>query len=179
MSIVRLSTAIALGLCLAGGASATQSGVPDQRSARAHADARRSLDGGDLKAAQIHLRNAVRHDPGNLEARYDLGIVNLRLGDLPAAEKDLQQALAGGFAPDRALPEYGAVLLQLQKFDKLLAEIRPGDRAPQLEAKLRVLRAAAQTGLRRPDAAERELRESLAIQPAAAAHVGLDGEGFA
>ena len=173
MSIARLSISAALAVGLACAAAAAQSVGLDPKSVRAHADARRSLEGGDLKAAQIHLRNAVRQDPANLEARHDLGVVNWRLGELAAAEKDLQQALAAGFDPERALGDYAAVLLQLQKFDKLLADIRPGDRSPALEARLRVLRASAQTALRRPEAAERELREALAIVPSTAAHVGL------
>jgi putative PEP-CTERM system TPR-repeat lipoprotein len=173
MEMAKLTASVAVLLALAGAAPAAQDGAFDPRSMRAHSQARQALEAGDLKTAQIHLRNAVRSDPANLEARYDLGMVNFRLGDLPAAEKDLQQALAGGFPAERVLPDYGAVLLQLQRFDKLLAELRPGDRPPAVEARLRVLRAAAHGGLRQPDAAERELRASLAIVPNAAAHVAL------
>ena len=158
---------------VAGATGAPARSECDPRAQKAHGEARRALDTGDLRAAQIHLRNAVRHDPGNLEARYDLGMVNFRLGDLPSAEKDLHQALAGGFPPERVLVDYATVLLQQQKFDKVLADVRPGDRTPELEAKLRVLRAAAHTGLRQSEAAERALREALAIAPIAAAHVGL------
>ena len=173
MVMAKSATCVALLLVLAGAAAAAQTGVFDPRSVRAHAEARRSLETGDAKTAQIHLRNAVRHDPANLEARYDLGMVNLRLGDLAAAEKDLHQALAAGFPAERGLADYATVLLQMQRFDKLLAEVRPGDRPPTVEARLRVLRSAAYVGLRQVDAAERELRAALEIAPAAAAHVGL------
>ncbi len=51
----------------------------------AHADylstAKASLKKGDLKAAQIDLRNAVRNDPQNAEAHYWLGRVTFELGD--------------------------------------------------------------------------------------------------
>ena len=44
----------------------------------AHADylstAKQSLKKGDLKSAQIDLRNAVRDDPQNAEAHYWLGV---------------------------------------------------------------------------------------------------------
>jgi putative PEP-CTERM system TPR-repeat lipoprotein len=172
-------TAIVSILLLAGAAGAAANGPFDPRSEKAYGEARRALDAGDLRTAQIHLRNAVRHDPSNLEARYELGMVNLRMGDLAAAEKDLQQAIAGGFPAERVLADYGTVLLQQQKFDKLLADIRPGDRPPALEAKLRVLRAAAHTGLRQNEAAERVLREALVIAPVAAAHVGLGRSALA
>ena len=37
------------------------------------ADARKAMQKGDLRAAQIDLRNAVRSDPQNAEAHYWLG----------------------------------------------------------------------------------------------------------
>ena len=42
------------------------------------ADARKALQKGDLRAAQINLRNAVRSDPQNAEAHYWLGKVSSR-----------------------------------------------------------------------------------------------------
>jgi hypothetical protein len=52
--------------------------------AAAHADylatAKAALQKGDLKAAQIDLRNAVRDDPQNAEAHYWLGRVTFELG---------------------------------------------------------------------------------------------------
>ncbi len=37
------------------------------------ADARKAMQKGDLRAAQIDLRNAVRSDPQNAEAHFWLG----------------------------------------------------------------------------------------------------------
>jgi predicted Zn-dependent protease len=50
--------------------------------------ARASLKKGDLKAAQIDLRNAVRADPQNAEAHYWLGRVNFELGDPVASQRE-------------------------------------------------------------------------------------------
>ncbi len=44
------------------------------------ADARASMQKGDLKAAQIELRNAVRADPQNAEAHYCPGPRGVRTG---------------------------------------------------------------------------------------------------
>ena len=58
----------------------------------AHADylstAKASLKKGDLKSAQIDLRNAVRSDPQNAEAHYWLGRVAFELGDPVASERE-------------------------------------------------------------------------------------------
>ncbi len=51
-------------------------------------DARDALKKGDLRSAQIDLRNAVKQDPQNGEAHYWLGRVSLELGDPVAAERE-------------------------------------------------------------------------------------------
>ena len=119
----------------------------ERRSMEAHAAARAALGRGDARTAQIHLRNAVRHDPRHLEARRELGRVNLQLGDAAAAEKDLQQALQGGLDPGLVLPDYAAALLAQRKFEKLLSELRPGGRAAATEAVLLGLRGVARLAL--------------------------------
>ena len=48
----------------------------------------RRMKKGDLKSAQIDLRNAVRNDPQNAEAHYWLGRVAFELGDPVAAERE-------------------------------------------------------------------------------------------
>ncbi|MFZ9635976.1 MAG: PEP-CTERM system TPR-repeat protein PrsT, partial [Alphaproteobacteria bacterium] len=102
---------------------------------------------GDARTAQIHLRNAVRHDPRNLEARRELGRVNLQLGDAAAAEKDLQQALQGGLDLALVLPDYAAALMAQRKYEKLLSELRPGGRAAGTAAALLGLRGTARLAL--------------------------------
>lgn len=62
-------------------------------------DARDALKKGDLRSAQIDLRNAVKQDPQNGEAHYWLGRVSLELGDPVAAEREA------------ALPTTGASIL--------------------------------------------------------------------
>jgi len=176
MPIANPSSVLGL-LLLLGGMQPAPMALADapiaQRSLDAHGEARRALARGDLRTAQIHLRNALRHDPRNLEARYDLGVANLRAGDFAAAEKDLHQAWRGGLPEARVLPDYATALLLQQKFAKLLEEVQIGGRAALVEARLRSLRGAALASLDRLADAAREFQESLALHPTAAAQLGL------
>ena len=78
----------------------------------AHADylstAKARLKKGDLKSAQIDLRNAVRSDPQNAEAHYWLGRVAFELGDPVAAEREASAARDRGFDPHQTVPLAGA-----------------------------------------------------------------------
>ena len=55
---------------------------------------------GDLRAAQIELRNAVRNSPNSAEARAALAQASLDVGDTDTAEKEARAALERGY--DRA-----------------------------------------------------------------------------
>src|SRR6185437_13087136 len=95
----------------------------------AHADylssAQAALKKGDLKSAQIDLRNAVRNDPQNAEAHYWLGQVAFQLGDPVAAEREAQAARDRGFDPHRAVQLLAQALLTQNKFDDVLQRLKP------------------------------------------------------
>jgi Tfp pilus assembly protein PilF len=56
---------------------------------------------GDLRAAQIEYRNAVRNSPQSAEARAALAQASLDVGDTDTAEKEARAALERGAAvPD-------------------------------------------------------------------------------
>jgi len=92
-----LAASLALGLCggfsppMAFGASYVQR-------------ARAALAKGDLDAAQIELRNAVRSEPQNAEARFLLAEVQLQLGDPVAAETQAKAAEARGYDKRAVVP---------------------------------------------------------------------------
>src|SRR5215510_12501250 len=146
----------------------------NERSERLLTDARRQLEQGDIRAAIIQLRNALRADPSNVPARFELGMASLRIGDLANAESFLDGAREGGFDAARVLPALGAVLLMQGRFERALAIFTPGERVPPaLEAEVRRIRGVALLGRGRVDEAEQTFRESLGIQPTAGAEVGL------
>jgi putative PEP-CTERM system TPR-repeat lipoprotein len=149
--------AIALGVWLAGWPIA------------AHADflssARDSLKKGDLKSAQIDLRNAVRSDPQNAEAHFLLGRVSIELGDPVAAEREAGAARDRGFDPHQAIPLLAQSLLGQGKFQKMLDDLKPDGRDPTLDASILVSRGYALIGLKKPDEAQKAFAEAQQAAP--------------
>src|SRR5450631_1227911 len=91
-------------------------GLPSSAWADYMSNARDSLKKGDLKSAQIDLRNAVRNDPQNAEAHYWLGRVAFELGDPVAAEREAEAARQRGYDPHQTVPLLSQALLGQAKF---------------------------------------------------------------
>ena len=149
--------AIALCVSLAGFSSA------------AHADylssARGSLKKGDLKSAQIDLRNAVRSDPQNAEAHYLLGRVSIELGDPVAAEREAAAARQRGFDQHLAIPLLTQALLGQGKYQKLLDDLKPDGKDATIDADILVARGYALIGLKKPDDAQKSFAEAQHVAP--------------
>jgi putative PEP-CTERM system TPR-repeat lipoprotein len=118
------------------------------------ADARMALQKGDLRAAQINLRNAVRSDPQNAEAHFWLATVSLELGDAVAAEREARAARDRGFDPHRVVPLLAQTMLAQQKAKELLAELHPDGKDAVLDASILVARGYAQIALNSTDEAQ-------------------------
>jgi tetratricopeptide (TPR) repeat protein len=124
-----------------------------------------SLKKGDLKAAQIDLRNAIRNDPQNAEAHYWLGYVAFNLGDPVAAEREAIAARERGFDPHKTIPLLSQALLTQNKFDQLLEKLKPEGKDPLLDASILVSRGYAQVGLKRPEDAQKSFYEAEQVAP--------------
>ncbi len=118
------------------------------------ADARKAMQKGDLRAAQIDLRNAVRSDPQNAEAHFWLGKVSLDLGDPVAAEREARAARDRGFDPHQAVPLLAQAMLAQQKYKDLLNDLQPDGKDAVLDASILVARGYAQIALQDDDAAQ-------------------------
>jgi len=94
------------------------------------AAAKAAMDRGDIRTAQIELRNAVRTDPNNAEAHFRLGVVQLRMGDAASAEKSLRQARDNGFDPRPIMPLLAQTYMAQGKLKELLRDF-PMDKVPQ------------------------------------------------
>jgi cellulose synthase operon protein C len=135
----------------------------------AHADylstAKASLKKGDLKSAQIDLRNAVRADPQNAEAHYWLGRVTYELGDAVASEREAIAARDRGFDPHQTVPLLSKALLAQNKFQEILNQLKPDGKDPLLDASVLVARGYAQVGLKRPEDAQKSFAEAEQVSP--------------
>jgi len=135
----------------------------------AHADymsnARDSLKKGDLKAAQIDLRNAVRNDPQNAEAHFLLGRVAIELGDPVAAEREATAALERGYDAHQADPLLAQALLSQNKNNELLEKLKPQGKDGSLDASILVFRGYAQLNLHLPEDAQKSFADAEAAAP--------------
>lgn len=128
-------------------------------------DARDALKKGDLRSAQIDLRNAVRSDPQNGEAHYWLGRVSIELGDPVAGEREATSAIDRGYDPHLATRLLGQALLAQNKFDAVLQQMQPGGKDADLDATILVFRGYAEMGLKQPDEAQKAFNAAEKAAP--------------
>ncbi len=128
-------------------------------------DARKQLEKGDGRGAMIQLKNALRADPKNTAARHLLGLIYLRSGDGELAEKELRTAIQNGYPEEQALVSLAEAYMNQHKHEELLRDFPPGDRAPALELKVRLLRAFAEAALGRHDEARKTFADAATLDP--------------
>jgi putative PEP-CTERM system TPR-repeat lipoprotein len=137
------------------------------------ADGRQQMAKGDYRAALISLRNAVREEPGNPAARAALAEVNLRVGDIPTADKEIRRAVELGNRETKTIDLLGRILAITDKMDDM------GKVAGQLDDNEAKATATAWRGYahmrhRRLDEAQKAFDDALAISPdLTRAHLGL------
>lgn len=121
-------------------------------------------DSGDLSASIVELKNALRVNSKNSEARWYLGNIYLEYGDGASAEKELRHAGELGVSVDAVkVPITKAMLLQGQ-YDVLLDETDDLENfAPDVKASLHAFRGDAYLGMRKPDSAVIEYTAALSI----------------
>lgn len=129
--------------------------------------ARQAQARGDLRAAQIELRNAVRAAPNDAAARAALAEASLDLADFDTAEKEARAALERGY--DRA--EGTATLLRaylgLRRYDELLRDFPAIAEPAALGGQVAAGRALAQLANRRADEARASAAEAVRLAPGA------------
>jgi len=128
-------------------------------------EAKQLLQKGDLRAAQIALRNAVRDDPGSGEAQFRLGSLQLALGDIAGAEKAARTARELGYNPRATVLLLAQTYLAAGRFRQLLDEVKPDGKDPVADAELLIAYAQAQAGLRNADAARSLMVEAQKMAP--------------
>ena len=117
------------------------------------------LESRDINAAALELKNILQKDANNAEARYLLGKISLDLGNMKAAQKEMQRALAAGWdeaVTQRALFE---IMYRQGYFQKVLDEIKIKDSYPDnVKADLIGLWALSEASLGKWDDAEQTIK---------------------
>ena len=132
-------------------------------------DAEQYLAKGDARSAEIELRNAVRESPDDPVIRARLAQVYLQLGNAVSAEAEARVARERNGNEADYLPVLANALLQQGKFADLPQLIRPGDRAPALESKIRLALGIAAAAVQDRERAGTLLRDAVRLDPSAAA----------
>ena len=131
-------------------------------------DAEQYLATGNLKAAEVQFKKAVRQSPQDPVIRARLAEVYLRLDDAASAEREARAARERGGDETDYLPILADALLRQYKFADLLDLIQPGDRDAAMESKARAALGIAAAGLRDQGRAEAMLRDAIRLDPSAA-----------
>jgi putative PEP-CTERM system TPR-repeat lipoprotein len=127
-------------------------------------DAKRYEEKGDNPAAIIQLKNALQKNPNDPEARYMLGTIYRKTGDLQSAEKELRRALNLGIEPARVLPDLGKTLLELGQFQQALDETKPLSETKN-SAEISTLRGSASLALGKGEEAKELFKRALEDKP--------------
>ena len=129
------------------------------------ANAQVLIDKGDLRGAQLELRNIVRLSPQNVTAHFRLGQVELRLGDPVAAEKELRQARDMGFDARSVNLLLAETYMAQNKNKELLREFSTQGLPPEQASPLLIMRAAAQLAIGDNAAAQASAAEAERLLP--------------
>jgi putative PEP-CTERM system TPR-repeat lipoprotein len=121
---------------------------------------------GEIKAAVIQLKNALKADPTHIRARLGLGALQLQLGDGAAAEKEFGRARDLGAAKSKWMLGF-VKALQLQNDQQRIVDVveLDGTLSPEDQAELLGLRGAAQLSLGNVDAAAADFDVAVKKDP--------------
>ncbi|MEN9728850.1 MAG: system TPR-repeat protein PrsT [Pseudomonadota bacterium] len=160
-----LRTALVAAIALALGAGCTG----EDATVDHVANARKAIENREFRAAEIELKNALRKNPGDAEARLLLAEGHLRFGDGRAAETNLDKAEAAGMAAARLMvPRLNAWMLQ-QKFEPVVAidpETLPEAEYPTaVRVEILAVQGDAHLALKDEERAKEKYAAALMLEP--------------
>ena len=158
--------------------AATLPGCPRKSPDNLLAEARQYAAKADYRTAMIQLRTLLKIEPDNLEGVLMLAEVALKGNNPALAERNYRRAAALGAHPSRIWDGMLEALLQLGRYEDVLAQARTPEGPRTFStakdgARQALLLGRAQIGLQKFGEAETALRDSLRLLPNTAAHVEL------
>ena len=127
----------------------------------------RLADAGNMRGAQVELRNALRKDPDSADLHLRMARVQLKLADPVAAEREFRLAISRGGSLGGILPELGEAMLAQGENKPLLAVVPPRGATPDATARNLLVRAIAQIALKDLAAADATLSDARRTVPEA------------
>jgi len=126
-------------------------------------DAKLSIQNGELKEAKIHLKNQLKENPSDAEARYLLGEIYLQSGKISSAEKELKKAYELNPEDVQKRLSYAQILLNSRQYKKIPPLLAKPINNTRQEAKRLLRLAYAQMGLKNQDSARKYFNKILEI----------------
>jgi len=96
-------------------------------------DAKISIEKGEVKKAKIHLKNQLKENPQDSEARYLLGMIYLQNNSVLAAEKELQRAHKLNPDDTQKRLSYARILLNSQQYERIPSLLKQPLKGKKLE----------------------------------------------
>lgn len=128
--------------------------------------ARSHMEKGDAKAAAIQLKNLLRKAPMDGDARLLLGEAYLKLGDGPAAIKELERARDLHLPKERWSVPLARSYLYSGKPQAVIDNFSADSALPEpTQARLHALQGMAYISLGKPESGEVAFNRTLAIEP--------------
>lgn len=127
--------------------------------------ARQLMEKGDAKSAAIVLKNLARDNPNNAEVRYELGSVELSLGDYVTAESQLSKAIELHYPNGSVNAKLATAMLAQGKFQKLLDTVQPCPDDNQCKGDVFAMRTRARLALKDEKGADADSVEAMKATP--------------
>lgn len=128
--------------------------------------AKKYLNEQKIREAALELKNALKKNPNDAEARFLLGQINLDYGDFEGAIKEFRRARKAGWGEEETQIGLARALIRAQNFQNLLDSIEiKKNYSKATQANLFGLRAHAQAGLGNLDLTKQTLDHGKLIDP--------------
>lgn len=129
----------------------------NEKSTKSFEKAKSYVEKGDINAAVIELKNAIRTDGNNVDARYQLAMIYLAQGNPQGAEKELRSAMSRGYDEAEIIPTLANVMIMQGKNRELIEEFGDKTLEGSAQAILAVRRGQAHLVLQHSDKVRAEL----------------------
>ena len=119
-----------------------------------------------LESSVIELKNAIKFNPDNSEARWLLGVIYRDLAKWESSEKELGAALRLGVSEEAIFPILAQVLLNQGKYQQIIDKIQLDESFDKdLQVQIYSVKAEAYLGVKDKESAQQSLAKAVAINP--------------